>query len=93
MIMYLYTAHIPIQLMAVNNSLLVGGDIGRQLVKVPLAAALNAQLISPTQLTHAYEGRKDRRPDHNTGNSLPYSFRIVCGFFNIPQCYFYQQEL
>ena len=26
------------------------------------------------------------RPDHNTGNSMPYSFRQVRGFFNIP-CY------
>ena len=25
------------------------------------------------------------RPDHNTRNSMPYSFRIVCGFFYIPQ--------
>lgn len=56
LIMYLYTTHILIRLMAVNNSLLVGGDIGRQLVKVPLAAALSGQLISLTQLTHAYEG-------------------------------------
>ena len=23
--------------------------------------------------------------DHNTGNYVPYSFRIVCGFFNVPQ--------
>ena len=75
-IMYLYTAHIPIQLMAVNNSLLVGGDIGRQLVKVPLAAALNAQLISPTQLTHAYEGRKEgqkARPQHRELPALLFS--------------------
>ena len=21
---------------------------------------------------------------HNTGNFMPYSFRIVCGFFNVP---------
>ena len=26
-------------------------------------------------------------PDHNTGNSMPYSLRIVCGFFNIPQLF------
>ena len=28
------------------------------------------------------------RPDHNTGNSVPYSLRIVCGFFNIPQLFY-----
>ena len=43
MLMYLYAAHIPIRFMAVNNSLLVlvGGEIGRQLVKAPLAASIS----------------------------------------------------
>ena len=27
-------------------------------------------------------------PDHNTGNSMSYSLRIVCGFFNFPQLFF-----
>ena len=27
------------------------------------------------------------RPDHNTGNSVPYSLQIVCGFFNVPQLF------
>ena len=80
MVMYLYTAHIPIRFMAVNNSI-IGGEIGRQLVKAPLAAAISPWLISPTQLTHTSEGRTD----HNTGNSVPYSFRLVCGFFSVPQ--------
>ena len=31
-----------------------------------------------------------RRSDHNTGNSLPYSLRIVCGFFNVPQLFLQQ---
>jgi len=70
--MYLYTAHIPIRLMAVNNSLLVEGEIGRQFVKAPLAAALSAQLISPSQLTHAYEGRKVR-PQHRELPALLFS--------------------
>ena len=26
-------------------------------------------------------------PDHNTGNLMPYSLRIVCGFFNVPQLF------
>ena len=26
-------------------------------------------------------------PDHNTGDSVPYSLRIVCGFFNISQLF------
>ena len=28
-----------------------------------------------------------RRSDHNTGNSVRYSLRIVCGFFNVPQLF------
>ena len=28
-----------------------------------------------------------RRSDHNTGNSVPYSLRIVCGFFHVPQIF------
>ena len=27
-------------------------------------------------------------PDHNTGNFMPYSLRIVRGFFNVPQLFF-----
>jgi len=54
MVMYLYTAHIPIRFMAVYNSFFSyeGGEIGRHLVKTPLAAAISLQLISPTRLTH-----------------------------------------
>ena len=26
-----------------------------------------------------------QRPDHNTGNDIPYSLRTVSGFFNVPQ--------
>ena len=26
-------------------------------------------------------------PDHNTGNLMPYSLWIVCGFFNLPQLF------
>ena len=26
-------------------------------------------------------------PDHNTGNSMPYPLRIVCGFLNVPQLF------
>ena len=46
LVMYLYTAHIPIRFMAVNNSIIGigigrGGEIGRQLVKAPLAVAIS----------------------------------------------------
>ena len=27
------------------------------------------------------------RPDQHTGNSMPYSLRLMCGFFNVPQGY------
>ena len=26
-------------------------------------------------------------PDHDTGNLMPYSLRIVCGFFSVPQLF------
>ena len=43
MVMYLYTALIPLQFIAVNNnnSFFGGGEIGRQLVKEPLAATVS----------------------------------------------------
>ena len=28
-----------------------------------------------------------QRPDQHTGNSMPYSLRLMCGFFNVPQGY------
>ena len=40
MVMYLYTSHIPIQL-TILLLFLVGGEIRRQLVKAPLAAAFS----------------------------------------------------
>ena len=53
--MYLYTAHIT-SFMAVYNSsiVLLLGEIERQLVKAPLAAAISPYLISPTHPTHAW---------------------------------------
>jgi len=27
----------------------------------------------------------EMKPDHNTGNYMPYSLRQVCGFFYVPQ--------
>ena len=60
-------------------------EIGRQLVEVPLAAAFSPYLISPTQPMHEmYYETMTLQIDHNTGNYAPYSFREVCGFFNIP---------
>ena len=41
MVVYLYTAHIPIRFLAVNNSFFGGCEIGRQLEKAPLAAAIS----------------------------------------------------
>ena len=33
--------------------------------------------------THEIQNTEPR-PDHNTGNSMFYSLREVCGFFNVP---------
>ena len=55
-------------------------EIERQLVKAPLAAA-----ISPFfDLTHPPNPCMKREIDHHTGNLIPYSFRQVRGFFNVP---------
>ena len=35
----------------------------------------------PSELLHT------QRPDQHTGNFMPYSFRLVFGFFNVPQGY------
>ena len=60
-------------------------EIGRQLVKAPLAAAISPYLISPTQPMHEmYNETMTLQIDHNTANYVPYSFRQVCGFFNVP---------
>ena len=31
--------------------------------------------------------------EHNTGNYVPYSFWLVCGFFNVPQSYMWKREI
>ena len=63
-------------------------EIGRQLVKAPLAAAISPYLISPTHpptqpLHEMYNETMTLQIDHNTGNYVPYSFQQVCGFFNV----------
>ena len=61
-------------------------EIGRQLVEAPLAAAISPNLISPTHqpMHEMYNETMTLQIDHNTGNYVPYSFRQVCGFFNVP---------
>ena len=44
--------------------------------KLPLATSSNPRNHEIAQ-----------RPDQHTGNSMPYSSRLVCGFFNVPQGY------
>ena len=57
-------------------------EIGRQLVKAPLAAAISPYLISltPQPMHEMYNETMTLQIDHNTGNYVPYSFRQVCGF-------------
>ena len=56
------------------------GEIGRQYVKAPLAAAIS--------LMHECEIRQMKseiKIDHHTWDYVPYSFRTaVCGFFYVP---------
>ena len=43
-------------------------------------------IVELTHPTRVCAWRRDRRSDHNTGNSVPYSLQIVWGFFNVPRC-------
>ena len=36
------------------------------------------------RLTLCEAPTRETRPDHNTGNNVPYFFRLVCGFLNVP---------
>ena len=47
--------------------------------RVAYAASISEHL--PTQ------PQRPERPDHNTGNYVPYSLRTVSGFFKVPQSY------
>ena len=83
MVMYLYTAHIPIWFMAVNNSI-IGIGIGRGWDRTSACkVSVHSWSHPPNACIHLKEGQKAW--DNNTGNSVPYSFRFVCGFFNVPQ--------
>ena len=47
-------------------------------------------IYEPTETSQAMMSDDDvgeTKIDHNTGNYVPYSSRIVCGFFNVPQSY------
>ena len=46
----------------------------------------NSQFFLVQQVEFTGAPRTERvMPDHNTGNLMPYSLRIVCRFFNVPQ--------
>ena len=59
----------------VSSGYWVRSDVS--LYKAPQAAAISPLLISPARPIHV-------EIDHNTGNYVPYSFRQVRGFFNVP---------
>ena len=50
-------------------------------------------IYEPTEPSQAMMSDNDvgetkiEKIDHKTGNYVPYSFRIVCGFFNVLQSY------
>ena len=43
------------------------------------------------RLTLCEAPTRETRPDHYTGNSVPYTLRQVSGFFNVP-CWLYDTE-
>ena len=59
-------------------SLLLGKPAQREGARTGLE--LLCEVLHPTL-------SRPERPDHNTGNYMPYSLRQVCGFFYVPQDY------
>ena len=55
------------------------GEMGHQDIFAPLAAAISPLAISPSTWMNEMSSA-----DHNTWSSMPYSLRIVCGFFYVP---------
>ena len=78
---YLYTAHNTSCFMAVYNSIewdlttACEGASGCRYQSI-------FDLTNPPNLCMKCEMKLEI--DHNTGNYVPYSFRLVCGFFNVP---------
>ena len=72
--------------MAVYNSRL-WGEIGRQRVMAPLAAAVSPYFDLTHPTTHECERqmKSEIELDHYTRDYVPYSFLTVCMFFNVPQ--------
>ena len=48
------------------------GETRPQHIQVPVAAAMSPLMISSKPWWN------EMNPDHNTGNSMPYSLRLVC---------------
>ena len=44
-------------------------------------------LFNVTSSIHSVPRTERVMPDHNTGNFMPYSLRLVCGFFNVSQLF------
>ena len=64
------------------------GEIARQHMKVPLAAAISSPAISPKPPSPwTSEIYVTVRTDHHTANSVLNSLRVVGGTFNILQAY------
>ena len=88
MVMYLYTAHITWSHDAFI--ILLWGKIGHQHVKAPLAVVVSPYFDlthPPTQPTYECERqmKSEIEKDHQTGDHVPFFFRTMCGFVNVPQ--------
>ena len=58
-------------------------EVGYQHVKALWVATTSPCFTSPTPPNPNCDILQ--RTDHNTGNSMPYSLQIVCGFFYVPE--------
>ena len=71
---------------------------GSELLKGRVSYALEPRFLSYLFSFARFSGRVPQqrepitavpwRPDHNIGNSVPYSLRMMSGFFNVPQLFY-----
>ena len=90
MVMVMVAIYTPHFLYAYSNVVYIisvtclKGEVGHQHICI---GAADSRYQSISDLTQPMNHEIAQRPDQHTGNSTPYSLRLVCGFFNVPQGY------
>ena len=77
---FLYTVHIQMWFTLFQCK----GEIGHQHLYIGTAGSHYQSISDLTQPNQPMNHEIAQRPNQHTGNSMPYSLLLVCGFFNIP---------